>query len=81
MYTVKDIKEELSKFPEDHIIILSSDEEGNSYHCLTDLEEMIYVSKWGECKVVLTHHLRECGYTEEDTYRGDDGKLAIVLFP
>lgn len=75
--TVKQLKKELATIPEDYLVILSADEEGNGYMPLRELNVANY--KNGEIGLSeLTEELRNSGLSEEDVL---DGSPAIVLFP
>ena len=79
MYTVKELVEHLQHYNQDAVIVMSSDEEGNDYHYLRNLEELMYdpEDRWvGYAEI--TDELRKQGYTEEDVMEG--GILALVLW-
>lgn len=92
---VKDLIKVLKELPEDAIVVLSSDEEGNSYSPLASYNtNYMYIpdSDWsGEIKIKeLTPELIKHGYTEEEVYGyteyDDDepdtnGIPALVLWP
>ncbi len=77
--TVKELKEQLDKFDDNTIVILSRDSEGNSYSPILTVEDgMSY--RDGEIGITeLTEEDEENGYAEEDVMR--DGEKCIVLWP
>ncbi len=84
--TVKDLKDKLSTYPDDLLIVMSSDAEGNSKSPLAELDTRVYVpnSTWsGETYMarVLTPELEAEGYEEEDCYEEGNGQDAVVLWP
>lgn len=85
--TVGQLKKLLAAIPDDHLVILQKDAEGNGYSPLADVEgrNNVYVpdSTWsGEVYYKkLTGALRSLGYTEEDVYPDDDGIDCVVLAP
>ena len=87
--TVGELKEVLNDCPDDTIIVMSSDGEGNSYSPLAGYNtDYMYVpdSTWsGEIKLKeLTPELEAQGYGEDDTYNADydeDAVPALVLWP
>jgi len=84
--TVGKLKKLLAEHDDSILVIMSSDGEGNNYFPMDDgIDEYIYVSNSNWAGQVylpeLTENEMEQGYTEEDLYDGDDGKLAIVLYP
>ena len=79
---VKELIEKLQQCDPEDIIVLAKDEEGNGFNMLGDIDEAIYVPCHKETYLrELTPELEEQGYTEEDFYDGEDGQLAIVLWP
>jgi hypothetical protein len=84
--TVKELINELKDYPQDAVVVMSSDREGNAYSPLAALNEGIYVpdSTWSGTTFVartLTPGLKEQGYTEGDGYNQKDGQDAVVLWP
>lgn len=80
VWTVKDLKEALSQFDNDDVIVLTSDSEGNCFDTLYTVEAMQYISEHHEVRYrELTDDMREQGYTEEDVTT--DGQPAVVLWP
>jgi hypothetical protein len=82
----KELIDALKDIPDNTIIVLSKDSEGNSYSPLANVESMMYTadSKWsGEIHLPeLTDELIEQGYSEEDIRTVDDGAIpCIVLWP
>jgi len=80
---VGELKEMLSDFPDETIIILQKDGEGNGFSPLSDIYEGAYVpdSTWsGEVMLLkLTDELIKEGFTEEDV--ADDGQHAVIFCP
>lgn len=86
MTLVKELIEELKQLPEDALIVMSKDSEGNRYSPLSGIDISLYVadSTWsGDIYLTeLTDELRAQGYSEEDLYDGDDDAVtAVVLWP
>ena len=92
--TVGELIEQLSNYPPDTILVMSSDEEGNSYSPLAAIDDnCMYIadSTWsGEITPrYLTEDMRKAGWEEEDVYDyveegyepRTDGVPAIVLWP
>jgi hypothetical protein len=86
---VKELIKRLSKFPQDAEVILSKDEEGNSFSPLAKAQgkKMIYIRSSSYAGIVrlsnLTKALVRQGYEEEDVYHGDPSEAVpcIVLWP
>jgi len=82
---VKDLKELLTNVPDDTLVVLSRDSEGNNYSPLDDFSHQTYVpdSEWsGEIYLQeLTEEFKDIGYTDEDMYHGNNGVKAIVMWP
>jgi hypothetical protein len=79
-WTVKLLKLALKDFPDEAIVVMAADAEGNDLDTLFTIEEMNYDAKRKEALYrELTPKMREQGYTEEDI--STDGQLAIVLWP
>ena len=80
---VKELKEILNNADDNDLVVLSHDEEGNSYSPLYSTELCSYdLNNSGENEVgirELTPELIEEGYTEDDLI--EDGVNAIVLYP
>ena len=68
---VKELVAELAKVDPNMDIILSSDEEGNSFYELRGVEEMFYSKKWNQANNVLD---------ESDDLMSDSIKV-ICLWP
>lgn len=66
---VKQLRELLAAMPEDMLVILSSDEEGNSFDFLRDVEVSAY-----------SVYEREIDLIHPDDAEGDEEK-AVVLWP
>jgi hypothetical protein len=78
---VKDVIEQLQQCDPEAVVVMSSDEEGNSFGPLRDIgtnnvfyDHYVYVHH-------LTDELREHGYTEEDLSPYPDAPQAVVLWP
>jgi hypothetical protein len=79
---VKELIKQLQQYDPYDIVILATDEEGNSFAPLDDISDVVYVAKYKETHLrELTPELEDRGFTEEDLYNGEDGQLAIVLWP
>ena len=83
---VKELIEKLSKLDRELTVVVSSDAEGNDYSLLAnesyDFEEnQVYVPGYGLFWGTLTEKLEAEGYSEEDTYAGEDGIRCVVLYP
>lgn len=77
--TVGDLQEVLQGYAPDHLIVLSSDEEGTSFHPCTGLSHNHSLDENGDIGYHhLTPELIEAGFTDEDL---TEGPLAIVLWP
>lgn len=79
---VKQLKEELSKYPDNMQILISSDEEGNGFNRLYELAESMWLrSDWdGDQIYVMPEMIGTHGYTEED--RAPEGaEKVLVLWP
>ena len=82
LITVGALKEILSTYDDDLVVVLSSDGEGNSYNPLWAHEKMVYVLRDGDVHYgELTQELIDGGFDEEDIYDGSDGIRALVLWP
>ena len=76
--TVKELKAKLKGVPDDTLVVLSCDAEGNSYTEADDTSLMNY----NDGKIgfkEITMELFGQGYTQEDVML--DGKPAIILWP
>jgi hypothetical protein len=85
---VKELVKQLQKHDPNDIVVLASDEEGNSFGELCVIQKMIYVPVYNEVFLrKLTPALREQGYTKEDIYVQEEDEFkagyenAIVLYP
>lgn len=82
---VKELKALLETLDDEYRVVLSKDSEGNSFSPLCDHTIAVYVPEttwYGDIYLSeLTPELRKQGYTEEDTYQGDDGEKAVVFWP
>jgi len=82
---VKELIELLGKTNPEREVVISRDSEGNGFSPFSGLSEELYVpySTWsGEIYIEeLTEEMRKHGYSEEDTYGGDDGVKALVFWP
>lgn len=85
--TVKELKELLQNEDDESIVVLSSDEEGNSFSPLEDygLDNFLPDENYGEIYPrELAKDLIEKGYTEEDLGSKEDRKKmikCITLYP
>lgn len=78
--TVKELIERLQKEDPDRVVVLSTDEEGNRFHLIHDVQAAAYCQ--GETgPEEMTDELREQGYGEEDLLQGEDVQKAVVLWP
>lgn len=82
---VRELIEQLQKMPQDSIIVMAKDAEGNDYSPLSSIEEYLYVHEttwYGYIYIMeLTEELREHGYTEEDLYYGKEVKKRLFYNP
>jgi hypothetical protein len=82
---VKELKEFLNNFDDNDLVVLSVDEEGNSFSPLASVEEANYVEDNPFNGYIylreLTPELEEAGFTEEDVYYGENAIEAVVLYP
>lgn len=80
--TVAELIKELKKQPQDAMVVMSRDSEGNSYSPLADLGQGRYEEEtsWsGQLGIVeLTEEYIKQGYTEEDVL---DGPIVVALWP
>lgn len=83
--TVKELRKLLDEYPDDYVVILQKDTEGNGHSPLEGSWHGVYVpdSTWsGNVHLAeLTEEDRGQGYTEDDLYDGDDGQFALILYP
>ena len=80
--TVKQLIEELSKLNPEAIVVKASDDEGNSYQEVTEVNTNNAISNPGEYYVEfgfleLNEQLIREGFTEEDLVEGPE---AVVLY-
>lgn len=88
MTTVGELINLLQRFPDDAVVIMSEDPDGNRFSILSEISEGVwepdpnYLTD-GELWVAreLTPELSAQGYSNEDVYDGDDAKDCIVLWP
>lgn len=79
MVTVKQLVEKLQGYPEDAVVVLSSDSEGNSFHQLSDVSSGSFDQEDDQFGLSeLTPDLKEEGYSEDDLV---DGLSAVCLWP
>lgn len=83
---VSDLITELQTCNPDAIVVMSADEEGNSYSPLSafsDIYNYIPESTWsgGISIRELTPELEEEGYTEDDVLEDEDSVPCVVLWP
>lgn len=77
--TVKELIETLQELPQDAIVVMSRDSEGNGFSLLSDIESNCMFFE-GEIKLAeLTPELRSQGYEEEDV--GEEGDRAVCFWP
>lgn len=77
---VKELRKILKHYPDDMLVILSRDEEGNGFSQLYDVAEGMYMIGDWERVYVLDKDIGTRGYTEED--RAPEGAVqVIVLWP
>lgn len=67
----KDLIEELQKLPQDAVVFLSSDEEGNSFNKLSIIDNCLVAKRYGEFEF----------FTSEGEDTPENAKPAIILFP
>lgn len=85
--TIKELKAQLADLPDDMLVILQKDAEGNGYSPLEDVDgyNNVYVpdSTWsGDCHLkVLTAELKAAGYGPDDVYDGNDAQDCVILCP
>jgi hypothetical protein len=78
---VKELINELSKLDPNWVVVLSADEEGNSYSELDGLDTNAIFANRQVYIRELTGNLEEAGYGVDDQYHGKNGKNAVVLYP
>ena len=77
--TVEELIAELERLPEDLLVVLSADEEGNYFRPLAGIDANS-TYRDGECSLAaLTPELEAQGYTDEDV--DEDGTPCVVLWP
>lgn len=77
--TVKELIKELKKLDGDRLVVISSDEEGNSFNEFYSLETASYDKDAKEIGLEkLTEEDIEAGYGEEDV---KEGVPCVVLWP
>lgn len=80
--TVKELIEELAELPQNSLVIMSKDAEGNSYSPYYEFWEGSYMAEssyQGEMGISeITDELRAEGFTEEDL---NEGVPAVCLCP
>ena len=83
--TVKQLIQELKKLPEDAVVLLSKDSEGNGYSddVFIQVDPGLSYVKYGRDIELgyskLTEQLERLGYTEEDVL--EEGKSCVVIYP
>lgn len=79
---VKDLRAALEGLPEDTLVVLQSDPEGNSYSeaAGADSENVVFYQKEIRYRK-LTMEMEEQGYTEEDCAPPGEGQACVVLWP
>jgi hypothetical protein len=74
---VKDLKERLKNVPDDYIIVMSSDAEGNDYSPLAEADEVMYIPENSYMGMIIC-----CEEQMEDEFPDDEFKPnAIALWP
>lgn len=84
--TVKELINNLKDYPQDAVVVMPADAEGDSKSLLAGTFNAVYVPglySRGQAFVArtLTPELKEQGYTEGDGYNQKDGQDAVVLWP
>lgn len=84
--TIKELREAIAELPDDMLVVMSKDGEGNGYSPLSGVDQSMYRadSTWsGEIAIAaLTDEAREQGYSDEDVGTKEDGyEPAVVLWP
>lgn len=74
---VKELIEQLQKLPEDAIVILQKDAEGNGYSPVDDAEEAIYVAEKTWCGEVYSLDYKQLGYEPDLT----NAEPCVVISP
>ncbi len=65
--TVVDLIRQLEQLEPDRLVIVASDEEGNDFATLSDVESGAYDPETGECGLeTLNDRQREAGFDESD---------------
>lgn len=83
---VKELRQLLEDVPDDMLVIVQKDGEGNGYSPLDSVytENNSYVSEssyGGEVKLTkLTSYMKDCGFTKQDV-APKDAEPCIVLIP
>ena len=73
---VKELIERLQKLPEDSLVVMSEDAEGNGYSPLSNVEEALYEAEttwYGEAYPLEPE--------DADDYRPTNAEKAVVLHP
>jgi len=82
--TVGELKEELGKYPDDILVVLSKDEEGNGFSLVYQIDGIGYYVQESDCQGGELYPSTEAGIKEgwgEDYVQPTDGKPCIVLWP
>jgi hypothetical protein len=74
--TVSELIQRLSQLPPDHLVVISSDAEGNDYHVLDDVE----VGRWIQSDFHYTTWIED-EETGEERSVTDEEANAICLWP
>lgn len=79
---VKELRKILKNYPDDMIIVMSSDPEGNSFSPLFDTSVNMYLAEgvWYGSIYVMNGDIGTLGYTEEDR-APEEAVPALVLWP
>lgn len=76
---IGELKELINELPNETLVVLSRDEEGNGY-AVASCHSTNHKFKNGEIGLItLTEEAKGQGYTDEDVMKG--GKAAFVLWP
>jgi hypothetical protein len=80
---VKQLKKLLEKCDDNDEVVMSTDEEGNSFSPLSDIEKnMVYIPMLQEIKLKeLNDDLIEQGFSDDDISHDKDGLNCVVLYP
>ena len=84
-YNVRQLKSLLEDYNDEDYVVLSNDEEGNSFSPLQQIETGVYVPDTTRSGTVylreLTEELKKLGYGEDDLCHSKKGENVIILYP